>query len=201
APVTPSRPPRGAAAGAPGAAWLARPPEDPAAAWQEPARHVLLPRYLDYLRVASPGIADCWRLLTTTPCHGPKMAANVATLLDKLPRLHEVDDLAATVAELREAAKVGSERAKAWPSEEVYVQIKAAFEKFRAELPARLQLSTEPPEDLPEAARTGQRFLRVAAEAERGYQQLKRRHSVLDFQDLLVLARDLLQNHAAVRER
>src|SRR5439155_13837691 len=166
-----------------------------------PARHTVLPRYLDYLRVASPGIADCWWLLSTTPCHGPKMAANVALLLDKLPHLHEADDLAVTVIELREAAKVGPERAKAWPSEEVYERIKAAFEKFRAELPDKLRLFTETPEDLAEAVRTGQRFVRVAAEAERTYQQLKRRHSVLDFQDLLVLARDLLQGHAAVRER
>src|SRR2546421_11221380 len=130
---------------------------------------------------ASPGIASCCWLLSTTPCLGPKMAANVALLLDQLPRLAEADDLAARVAELREAAKVGPERAKAWPSEEAYEAVKAALEKFRAELPEKLRLFAESAGDVEGAVRAGQRFVRVAVEAERVYRQLKQRHGVLDF--------------------
>jgi ATP-dependent helicase/nuclease subunit A len=183
------------------AAWLARAPEDIAAAWRQHATQTLLPRYLDYLRVASPGIADCWTLVNTTPCVGPKMRANVDVLLEKLPRLHECADLAGAVDELCEAAKVGSERANAWPSEEDYQRIKAAFENFRDALPKRLAVFCQFPDNLPEIARVGQRFLRVADEAQRAYRQLKSRHDVLDFDDLLVLARNLLRDQPAVRER
>jgi ATP-dependent helicase/nuclease subunit A len=51
------------------------------------------------------------------------------------------------------------------------------------------------------AAEVGRRFLRVASEVVRTYRERKRRHGVLDFRDLLVLARDLLRDRPAVRER
>ncbi|MCC6420355.1 MAG: UvrD-helicase domain-containing protein [Gemmataceae bacterium] len=177
------------------------PPTALAADWRERARRELLPRYVRYLTAATPKIARCLWLLRTTPCLGPKMAANVALLLDRLPRLAEAADLAAAVKELTEAARVGTERAKAWPSEEVYEIIKDALTDFRDSLPKRLSLFLEEPEDLVTAAETGQRFARVAEEAARAYRQLKRRHGVVDFDDLLVRSRDLLRDHPDVRER
>jgi ATP-dependent helicase/nuclease subunit A len=188
-------------AGAAGA-WLARGPADIAADWQEYARRELLPRYLHYLTVASPGIASCLWLLAATPCRGPKMAARVGLLLNKLPRLGEADDMAGAVEELCEASKVvGTEQARAWPSEDVYQEVKSAFEKFRKELPEKLALFVNPPAGLEEAAATGQGFLRVTAEVARAYAALKARHGVVDFQDLLVQARDLIRDDAGVRER
>jgi ATP-dependent helicase/nuclease subunit A len=182
--------------------WLERPAEQVAADWLGPCRGQLLPRYVHYLIGASPKIARCLWLLRTTPCHGPKMAANVSRILELTPKLATADDLAAAVAELTEAAKVtGTEKAKAWPSEEDYEAIKDAFEDFRRELPAQLKLFTESPEGLTDTALTGQRFLRVASEALLAYQQLKRRNSVVDFQDLLVLARNLVRDHPEIRER
>jgi ATP-dependent helicase/nuclease subunit A len=184
------------------ARWLAQDPESIADEWRQYARAQLLPRYVGYLVAAKPRIAGCLCLLRKTPCTGPKMAANIDRLLDGLPRLAGAADLAAAVDDLKEAARVaGTERAKAWPSEAVYETVKKALEGFREELPARLQLFLEDAEGVPEAARTGQRFVRVAEEAARAYRQLKRRHGVVDFQDLLVFARDLLRDHAAVRRR
>jgi ATP-dependent helicase/nuclease subunit A len=184
------------------AAWLAKTPEQIAADWQRHAREHLLPRYLAFLAAVHPKIARCLWLLRVTPCKGPKMAANVACLLERLPRLGEANDLAAAVEDLKEAAKVaGTEKAKAWQSEEVYEKVKKALEDFRKELPTRLQLFTEIPDGLADAIATGQRFVRVAEEATRAYAALKRRHGVVDFQDLLVFARNLLRDQAGVRER
>ncbi len=181
--------------------WAQRPAEEVAAGWRAHARSVLLARYIHYLSSASPKIARCLWLLRTTPCLGPKMAANVALVLERLPRLAQATDLPAAVAELTEAAKVGPERAKAWPSAEVYEAIKDALEDFRKALPERLKLFLEEPEGLIAEAEVGQRLVRVAEEAARSYRQLKRRHAVVDFQDLLVRARDLLRDHPEVRER
>src|SRR5262249_34392047 len=132
---------------------------------------------------------------------GPKMSANVARLLAEVPRLADAPDLAAAVEGLTEAAKVGPERARAWPSEEVYEVIKGAFEDFRRELPARLEFFGAAPEGVEAVVEVGQRFVRVAEEAVKAYRQLKRRHGVVDFQDLLVRTRDLLRDHPEVRER
>jgi ATP-dependent helicase/nuclease subunit A len=184
------------------ARWLGCSDEEIAAAWLGPARAELLPRHLEYLTTASPKIARCFWLLRSTPCTGPKMAANVRRVLEQTPLLAGAADLGAAVAELKDAAKVvGTEKAKAWPSEEIYEAVKGAFEDFRKELPAQLQLFTEAVPDADAAVAAGRCFLRVADEAVRAYRQLKRRNGVADFQDLLVQARDLLRDHSEVRER
>src|SRR5262249_52343882 len=86
-------------------------------------------------------------------------------------------------------------------SEEDYARVKEALETYRSEMRSRFELFLTQPEDVGLAVVTGQRFLRVAEEAVRFYRRAKRRAGVLDFQDLLVLARDLLQDHAELREQ
>ncbi len=181
--------------------WCQRPVTDVAAKWQTRARAELLPRYVQYLLAGAPKVARCVWLLRNTPCVGSKMAANVGKLLDELPRLADAPDLAAAVAELREAAKVGPERAKAWPSEAAYQAIKDAFEDFREDFPKRLKFFLADAGELEAAVRVARQFVRVAAEAAREYRLLKRRHGVVDFQDLLTRARDLLRDHADVRDK
>jgi ATP-dependent exoDNAse (exonuclease V) beta subunit len=183
--------------------WHQRSAEEIAAQWQDYARGTLLPRYVEYLNAACPKIARClWLLRTVPPRPDSKMAANVRSLLEEMPRLAEAKDLTVAVERLIEAAKVGSERAKAWPSEEAYQTIKGAFEDFRAELKGQcLEWFATVPEGVSTAAAVGQRFLHVADEAVRAYHELKHHKSVVDFQDLLVLARNLLRDHTEVRER
>jgi len=181
-------------------AWLQRPPEEVARRWVEDERCALLPRYVAYLVTAAPRIARCLWLLRTTECVGPQTRTNVRRLLDETPRLADAADLAAAVAELTEAAKVGKERGKAWKTEADYEAVKKAFEDFRGDLGEKLALFTEAPEDVAAAAAAGQRFLRVAAEAVTAYRRRKRRAGVVDFADLLLMARDLLRDQAEVRE-
>jgi ATP-dependent helicase/nuclease subunit A len=174
--------------------WLDQSPADIAAKWLESERKELLPKWVDYLCAAAPKIAHLVNLFRNTECIGPEMQANVRKVLDGLPKLTQAADLAVAVKGLREAAKVGKEKAKAWPSEEAYQAVKKAMEEFREDLPAKLSLFTEEPEGVDQAAAVGQRFIRVALAVADAYQQRKQRAGVLDFQDLLVLARDLVKN-------
>lgn len=180
-------------------AWLEKPAEQVAARWQEEERRRILPGFVDYLVRGVPKIAGCLRLLETTPCLGPLMQKSIAYLLAELPRLHLADDLEAAVQELNECAKVGKERGKAWASDEVYQVIKEALEGFRGQLRDRMELFIEEPEGVVDAVIVGQRFLRVAAAAARAYRQRKHAEGVVDFQDLLSRARDLLRSHPEVR--
>src|SRR5262249_13821700 len=98
--------------------------------------------------------------------------------------------------------KVGSAGKKAWPDPEVYEPIKEAMEKFRTGLRSLgLERFTDAGDDLEEAVLVGQRFLRVAGAVVQAYQERKRTLGLVDFQDLLVLARDLLRDRADVRAR
>jgi ATP-dependent helicase/nuclease subunit A len=185
------------------AGWRERDAGAIAADLRQYARRVLLPRYVRYVTAACPKIARClWLLRQTPPRPGSKASANASLLLEGVERLGEAQDLAAAVEQLHEAAKVGREGAKVWPSEEAYQAIKAAFEGFRTELKGHpLHALAAAPDDLAAAVAVGQRFLRVAGEAVAAYRDLKRRRGVVDFQDLLVLARNLLRDHPEVRER
>src|SRR5206468_2738364 len=95
-------------------------------------------------------------------CLGPQTRANVQMLLEETPRLHAAADLPVAIKRLTEAAKVGTERGKAWPDDTTYQIVKEAFESFRKELPERLALFMTEPERPEDAAVVGQRFLRVA---------------------------------------
>jgi ATP-dependent helicase/nuclease subunit A len=183
--------------------WTATLPERIVEAWQQYAQTELLPGYLAYLLAASPKIAGCLDLLRRKPpLPGSKMAENVAVLLDGWPHLAAAADLAAAVERLTEAAKVGRHGVKAWPDADDYQAIKAALEDFREEMRSqRLEAFAADPEALAGAVVTGQRFLRVAGEVMAAFRGLKEQHGVVDFQDLLVRARDLLRDRPEVRAR
>jgi ATP-dependent helicase/nuclease subunit A len=181
--------------------WSSRAPAEIVAGWREYAQRELLPRQLAYL-LAATRIGQSVRQLHCTPCTGPKLAANIATVLEQMACLSRTDDLAGTLSKLKEASRVkGTEMAKACTSKEAYEVVKSALEVLRDDLPDKLALFLEPSDGMDEVAVVGQRFVRVAAEAVVAYEQLKRRHGVVDFQDLLVRARDLLRDRAEVRER
>jgi ATP-dependent helicase/nuclease subunit A len=184
-------------------AWSARAAAQVAQDWQEYASRGLLPRYIDYLLCASPKVARCLALLRRKPpLPGSQMAENVRVLQEKLPHLAQAADLAGAVEDLTEAAKVGRHGAKAWPDADDYQEAKRALEEFREELRGqRLEAFAVPPEGAAAAVKAGQRFLRVAAEAVQAYRERKRQHGVVDFQDLLVMARDLLRDRPDVRAR
>jgi len=182
--------------------WLDLPLEEVAARWRDHARQRVLPRYLEFVLGARPAVARSLDLLRRYPPLPGPMTVNVQILLEGLPRLAEAVNLEATVQELTEAAKVGRIGAKAWPDTEIYEQIKVALEKLRGELrDQQLGAFTAPVEGLETAVEVGRRFLRVAEEVTQTYTARKRQHGVVDFQDLLTLARDLLRDNAAVRAR
>jgi ATP-dependent helicase/nuclease subunit A len=182
--------------------WLARPAEDVAEQWRREAKEEMLPRYLDFALGGAPKIVRCLSLLRRHPPLPGEMAERVRFIEDQLPRLGEAPDLAAAVEELKKAAQVGRIGAKAWPDKDVYEAIKNALTDFRNDsIWKSLVALGEEGEGLEESVRVGRRFLRVAGEVVATYRERKRQHGVVDFQDLLLLARDLLRDHREVRER
>src|SRR5262249_48785537 len=149
---------------------------------------------------ARPKIAHLLPLLERHPPLPGPMRAKVAILFEELARLPSAPDLAASVALLIEVARVAGGGAKGWPDPAIYEQMRLAFRDFRADLrKLKLEQFNLEPSTLLPAIEAGQRFLRVTAEVQRAYQERKRLHGVVDFDDLLVLARDLLRDREDVR--
>lgn len=180
--------------------WCKRDPNEIAADWFE-RRTSHLPQWIEYLRAASPKIAHLVKLLETFKCTGPKMLQRVQIVKSGLASLASAADLNAAVEELCEAAKVvGTEGAKAWPDAETYTVIKDAMTDFRGDLARKMELFLMEPEGVEAAVIVGQQFLRVALAVVADYQARKKRVGAVDFDDLLVLARDLLRDRPEVRE-
>jgi ATP-dependent helicase/nuclease subunit A len=182
--------------------WLDRPAAELALLWHDYSLAGLRPTYLAYLLAARPKIANLLPLLRRHPPLPGPLRENVVLLLEELPRLPEATDLPAAVERLNEAAKVRHLGVKAWPDPPVYEQIKKAFSDFREDLRGlKLDRFEFDPVTMIPAVEVGKRFLRVAAEAYRAYDERKRGHGVVDFQDLLVLARDLMRDQPEIRAR
>lgn len=181
------------------AAWLGRSPDDIAAEWAGPTRRQLLPGWVEYLCAAAPKVAGCLGLLARMEGGTKAITDKRGRLLAEIPLLHEAADLAAAVEELCGLAKVQGTSKKDWPDEAVYDAVKDAFTGFRDDLPKKLAAFTDGADDAAAAVRVGQLFLHVAAVADDAYAARKKRAGVLDFQDLLVMARDLLRDRADVR--
>ncbi len=182
--------------------WLDEPAEDVGREWRDRARLSLLPRRIAHLLGARPHVLRCLELLRRSPPLPGLIADNVRRLLEELPRLAEAPDLAAAVQGFHELAKVTHHGKKAWPDPAVYEPIKTALAKFRDELKGwDLTCFDAAADELAPAVEVGRRWLRVAQEAVAAYRERKRTHGVVDFQDLLMAARDLLRDRPEVRGR
>ncbi|HEY2252282.1 MAG TPA: UvrD-helicase domain-containing protein, partial [Planctomycetaceae bacterium] len=123
-------------------------------------------------------------------------------LLDQIPRLAHGGDHVAVLAAIRENARVqGGGTKKDWDSEDIYVAVKDALTDLRAvvdKLQSQLEYDTE---HLLRGAEIGLCALRAAAKVGVRYDARKADAGVLDFDDLLIGARDLLRDHQDVRRR
>jgi ATP-dependent helicase/nuclease subunit A len=181
--------------------WLAVPAKQVAEEWLLHGSGNVLPHHLAHLIRSRVAISRCLELLRRHPPQPGPMTEPVELILRETPMLAHAEDLPAAVERLTAAAKVGRVGAKAWPEPVVYEAIKKAFEEFR-ECLRGLEVERFAAEisDLVPGVEAGKSFLRVAAEVVTAYRERKRLHSVVDFHDLLLQARDLVRDHPEVRK-
>lgn len=121
------------------------------------------------------------------------MRGRCTILLERLADLPRHGDPAAALAAIRDAARVqGGGGKKAWPSEDVYEAFRDAAERLRKEIDKVAgQLAFDPRAAGP-AAETALRLLSVADSVARAFEKEKEQLAALDFNDLLIRARELL---------
>lgn len=175
------------------AAWEGRTAEELVevwrAAWEAEGRGALVG---GFLRAG----ADCVTLLTAHECRHPKMAERVRAVLEAFEALPTAADPSIFLDLIAENAKVqGGGKAEHWPSAEVFERVKARLAKLRDAVKSlRPKLQVDEDATL-RAAELGLRFVRLAAEGRRAYDEAKRARGGLDFDDLIVKTRDLLRAH------
>ncbi len=177
--------------------WARQEPEAIVERWRSMAGNTLWPRVLDR---ANPLTSHCRRLLERLDSDVPKIRDRRAALLDALCLLDPgappcpADRLDELVALMRVS---DLPRAASWPSEETYEAIKTTFADLREHIKKHVSpaLGWDDADTLLATAGRGLRFARLALAVRREHERLKRRRRGLDFDDLLVMARDLLRDH------
>jgi ATP-dependent helicase/nuclease subunit A len=160
-------------------------------AWEKQVR----PRILGDFVTAAQRALD---LLSAHDCNHPEMGRRKAFLVEALGALAGHVDPAALLAQVADHARVqGGGTAKHWPSPQIYDQVKSALSDLRqAARSSRLSFECDEAATFA-AAELGLRFARLALGAAAAYEQAKRDRGALDFDDLLIKTRDLLQSGPA----
>ena len=172
--------------------WRSETPGQLLARWENFWRSDTLPRVLDKVGRSPAAVAIVELLGREMPSHAI-MCQRCELLRERLPRLAEADDPAAALEEIRAAAMVqGGGGKKAWSSEDAYNAFRDAAKELRDAIDkVGDQAAFDPAAALP-AAEASLKLLEVAHGLAAAYEQRKKELAALDFDDLLIAARDLL---------
>ncbi len=183
--------------------WSQQDPSEIAARWRALADDRLWPMLLDR---AQSLVEPCRCLLRDLVSDHPKIAERRFTLLDALRQLDPgappspSDRLDELVSLLRVQ---DLPRAPSWPSAEIHASIRDAFKELREHIDNKLKpaMNWSDSGSLVATAEQTLRFARLALAARAEHDRLKRARRGLDFDDLLICARNLLRDHPDLAAR
>src|SRR5579872_3925843 len=181
--------------------WQARTAKDLAALWDQRWHGEVVPQLLSEI-AESPAAARTLELLRDYIPQSAVMQERRLALLALLPTLAGSPDPESALEALQDNARVqGGGTKKDWPNEDVYGEIRDALKNLRDQAEKTLGLLDYDPEHLLRGAEIALCALRAAASLGESYDSEKKEAGLVDFDDLLLRARDLLRDHADVRRR
>ena len=181
--------------------WSDVTPEALAKTWLSHWQSQTIPLLLTEL-VEDRGTRELLDFLSDLSTGNSVLAERRALLLAELPRLERANDPATALQAIREAARVqGAGGKQAVDSEATYEELKQRLESLRDKIKALLEKLELDDEHAELAASYGLTALRVARQAVQEYESRKREAGLLDFDDLLLVTRNLLRDHPHVRKQ
>lgn len=183
-------------------AWLARTPAEVTAEWDRFRRETILPQSLRQIS-ASPAASELLEVIDHLGAIGGELGDRCTSLKQLLPALAASKNHAADLEMVAQCARVQGVGKKLWPDETLYERFKDAATKLREELKAASALVEFDRAAAEADAKAGLDLLRIVNAVYQRYTARKQERSLLDFNDLLVRARDLLGDpaHAELQRR
>jgi ATP-dependent helicase/nuclease subunit A len=183
------------------AAFAETTPEQLTGDWLRRWRTEFVPKLIAAFR-ESPTVERVLTAIQGAPSKHAKMIERIANLGAILPARTPWADPAQSLEAIRENARVqGGGGKKDWASEEQQEEIKLAFESLRQRAKDLGDCLNFREEDVAAAAETACRALRLTELLANEYAAAKVAQGVLDFDDLLLHARNLLRDNESVRHR
>ena len=182
-------------------AWLSKTPDEIVARWQEFHHTRGVPELLRCF-LESPPAQELLRILNEYTFGPGLLGERQQALLRLLPPLASSQQVLLDLQEIHEHARIASVKKSEWPSDDVKQCFKAAAEKLRGRIDKIVAEIVFDSQSALASAKLGQALMRIAHDVERAYTAAKTELAVLDFDDLLLLARRLLTDpqHKRVRE-
>lgn len=176
-------------------------PEQTAENWIRQWNNEIVPKLVTAFR-ESVVVGRALKAVADSPSKNATMKERIANLNEALnPRAHW-QNIESSLGSIRENARVqGGGGKKDWISEECQEEVKQAFEKLRKkaqDLSAELSYNEN---DVALSAEIACRALRLVRRILADYSVAKQAQGVLDFDDLLLRARNLLRDNESVRQR
>ena len=169
--------------------------------WRELWRREFVPRLLAELQ-DSHAVAAVLELLSEHVSTNTEMLRRRTVLLNGLPALSEAGDPQELLEQCRAAAQVrGGGGKAAWSDDDVYERIKTSFTELRKRIDSTVEKLNVPDEDVRAAAGLSVIAERLLQPILEDFATRKRESGILDFDDLLLMARELLRSSESVRRR
>lgn len=182
-------------------AWQDVTPEELRDLWWTTWQTVFVPRLIDEFRTGPVVVSLRELLASQQPDHAEmqhRWEILAASLHHDLPWSQPLAELQAVL----DAARVqGGGGKSVWSSDDVFETVKDTLTSLRKEIDKLLEQFNISEDDVDISATYACHALQLARETAATYEILKAQAGTLDFDDLLLKARDLLHAHPAVRER
>ena len=169
--------------------------------WLNKWHKEFVPRLVERFR-SSPLIQTVIGTIAGSPSKNPTMVQRIAYLSSVLATQMEWRDVNDTLAEIHLNSRIqGGGGNKDWVSQDRQEEVKQAFEKLRKSVDNLQKQLKFDPQHVATSAELACRAVRLTQLTASEYTAAKRAQGVLDFDDLLLYARDLLRDHEQVRLR
>jgi len=181
--------------------WETKTARELATEWDRRWHQVVVPALLREA-AESASVRKTLELLRANIPENAVMQERRLALLEQLPKLSCGADLEKLLDSIGQNARVqGGGTKRDWPSEDIYNDVKNTLADLRTLLEKLQKQLDYDPEHLIRGAEIGLCALRAAARVGTAYDEHKAQAGLLDFEDLLLGARNLLRDHADVRRR
>ena len=166
--------------------------------WIDYYRNQFRPKLVTDLFESSP-LDRIYTTLRENECTAPKMKERREAILSLLETYEQWHDPVQAIRELLANMDLRGCRQNHWPDESVQEELKILFAAAKAKIKPILECEELLEQDLTSIVTLSQQLFRLSQQASAAYADYKQAQGLLDFDDLLLLTRNLLRDSEQLR--
>ncbi|MCA9039046.1 MAG: UvrD-helicase domain-containing protein [Planctomycetaceae bacterium] len=140
-------------------------------------------------------------LLSANVCKAPKMEQRRQAIISVLENFKEWLDPLVPLQELRDNMTLAGAQKRHWEDESIQEELKTLFKAAKEAINPIVEFESLLENDHEPLIELGQQLFRLGQQASQSYTEYKREQGLLDFDDLLLITRNLLRDSESLRAR